>query len=303
MNILVRSLSKITTKETLEALFAKFGAVNAITIVNDNVTGASKGFGFVEMPNEAEAQKAISGLNARLVDGVKIRVKVAEPKPVVQESLPKAAPKRALPPRSIYPTQKPDDKGAYGTRSHRSGGNYDEKPSAYRVTGSSRSDYRPAGERKYNSPRSGVANARPRPGFPYRAGTGYKPRGERDFGRPGESSFGYSSGEGRKPANKPPGERKFSPARGGSISAKPRPGFPVREGARPGYKPKGARISEHTGVPRFGSSSGEGRRPEYKAAPERKYGPPRPGERNAKSRPYFPFREGAKRSGGQFKKR
>ena len=81
MNIFVAKLNFKTRPEELEAAFAKFGEVTSAKIVRDKETGRSKGFGFVEMPNESEAQAAIAGLNEQELDGRVIVVKPANPKP------------------------------------------------------------------------------------------------------------------------------------------------------------------------------------------------------------------------------
>jgi RNA recognition motif-containing protein len=80
MNIFVARLNFKTTGEDLEAAFAKFGQVSSAKIVKDRDTGRSKGFGFVEMPNDDEANKAITGLNETDLDGRTIVVKPANPK-------------------------------------------------------------------------------------------------------------------------------------------------------------------------------------------------------------------------------
>ncbi len=74
MKILVRNLSRETTEAELLALFRAYGDVQYCKLVMDRSTGKSKGFGFVEMPRAGEARVAIKGLNARDVDGSKIRV-------------------------------------------------------------------------------------------------------------------------------------------------------------------------------------------------------------------------------------
>ncbi len=61
-------------------LFKKFGKVESCTLVMDKDTGKSKGFGFVEMPNAAEAEAAIAGLHGTIVRKDRIRVKVATEK-------------------------------------------------------------------------------------------------------------------------------------------------------------------------------------------------------------------------------
>jgi RNA recognition motif-containing protein len=63
MNIFVARLNFKTRREDLEAAFAKFGQVTSAKIVKDRDTGRSKGFGFIEMANDEEANKAIAALN------------------------------------------------------------------------------------------------------------------------------------------------------------------------------------------------------------------------------------------------
>lgn len=71
--------SKITDKE-LQALFDPFGEVSSAQIQYDAFTGASRGFGYVEMADESSAQKAIAELNGSVVNGRNITVSQAEPK-------------------------------------------------------------------------------------------------------------------------------------------------------------------------------------------------------------------------------
>lgn len=80
MNIFVARLNFKTRSEELEAAFAKFGQVSSAKIVKDRDSGRSKGFGFVEMPNEEEGKQAIAGLNETELDGRTIVVKPANPK-------------------------------------------------------------------------------------------------------------------------------------------------------------------------------------------------------------------------------
>ena len=82
MKLLVRNLDRLTTEEELKALFQEFGAVQSSTLVIDRDSGASKGFGFIEMPKPGEAKAAIKNLNNRTVGSNKIRVKKAEDKNV-----------------------------------------------------------------------------------------------------------------------------------------------------------------------------------------------------------------------------
>ena len=81
MNIFVAKLNFKTKKEDLERAFSQFGQVSSAKVVTDRDTGRSKGFGFVEMPNDSEALAAIEGLNEKELDGRMIVVKPANPKP------------------------------------------------------------------------------------------------------------------------------------------------------------------------------------------------------------------------------
>jgi RNA recognition motif-containing protein len=80
MKLLIRNLARTTTETELRAMFAEHGMVQSCSLVMDKDTGASKGFGFVEMPKPGEAKAAIKLLNGRDVDGSIIRVKKAESK-------------------------------------------------------------------------------------------------------------------------------------------------------------------------------------------------------------------------------
>jgi len=80
MNIFVAKLDFKTRQEDLQSTFAQYGEVSSVKIVKDRETGRSKGYGFVEMPNDAEAQAAIDGLNEKELDGRVIVVKPANPK-------------------------------------------------------------------------------------------------------------------------------------------------------------------------------------------------------------------------------
>ncbi len=63
MNIYVGNINFKSTEEELKQFFEEYGAVASAKIIKDNMTGRSKGFGFVEMPNDAEAREAINDLN------------------------------------------------------------------------------------------------------------------------------------------------------------------------------------------------------------------------------------------------
>lgn len=80
MNIFVAKLSSNTNDDDLRDLFSEFGNVTSAKVIIDRDTGASKGFGFVEMDNDEEANEAINQLNDSEVDGRQIVVKKARPK-------------------------------------------------------------------------------------------------------------------------------------------------------------------------------------------------------------------------------
>lgn len=80
MKLLVRNLARTITEEELEALFAPFGEVAECTLVMDDKSGGSKGFGFVEMPGPGNAKAAMKSLNATEIAGQVIRVKRAQEK-------------------------------------------------------------------------------------------------------------------------------------------------------------------------------------------------------------------------------
>ncbi len=80
IKIFVGSLPYSTTDQELEELFAKFGKVVSASIVMDRETNRSRGFGFVEMENDDEGQKAIEELSDSELDGRKLTVNKARPK-------------------------------------------------------------------------------------------------------------------------------------------------------------------------------------------------------------------------------
>ena len=79
-NIFVGNLSFGATDNTIRSLFETHGAVERVNVVTDRDTGRSKGFGFVEMTDDAEAQRAITALSGREVDGRALTVNEARPK-------------------------------------------------------------------------------------------------------------------------------------------------------------------------------------------------------------------------------
>jgi RNA recognition motif-containing protein len=78
MKLLVRNLSRSTTEQELRILFSAHGSVTECSLVLDQETGNSKGFAFVEMPDEKEAKSALSTLHETRVAKNRIRVKVAQ---------------------------------------------------------------------------------------------------------------------------------------------------------------------------------------------------------------------------------
>ena len=80
MNIFVAKLNFDTRESDLQNAFAEYGEVESVKIIMDKFSGRSKGYGFVEMPNDDEATNAINGLNDTEVDGRTIVVKKAEPR-------------------------------------------------------------------------------------------------------------------------------------------------------------------------------------------------------------------------------
>ena len=80
MNIYVSNLSFAVVDEDLRSYFAEYGDVTSAKVIMDKVTNRSKGFGFVEMSDDAAANKAIAELDGATVDGRSIKVSVAKPR-------------------------------------------------------------------------------------------------------------------------------------------------------------------------------------------------------------------------------
>ncbi|MCL2289657.1 MAG: RNA-binding protein [Bacteroidetes bacterium] len=80
MNIYIANLNYSVSDAELKELFQKYGEISSAKVITDRETGRSRGFGFVEMPNEAEALKAIQELNETEHEGKVIAVNVAKPK-------------------------------------------------------------------------------------------------------------------------------------------------------------------------------------------------------------------------------
>ena len=86
MDIYVGNLSYQTDDQSLRELFEKYGSVASSRVITDKFSGQSKGFGFVEMPNAEEANKAISALNEQEFQGRNLRVNESQPKPRTERS-------------------------------------------------------------------------------------------------------------------------------------------------------------------------------------------------------------------------
>ena len=80
MNIYISNVNVATTSESLQELFSGFGEVSSANVIKDRETGRSRGFAFVEMPNDDEANKAIEEINGTEFEGKVLNVSVARPK-------------------------------------------------------------------------------------------------------------------------------------------------------------------------------------------------------------------------------
>jgi RNA recognition motif-containing protein len=79
-NIFVGNLSFGATEDALRTMFEAYGAVDRVNVVTDRDTGRARGFGFVEMSENAEADRAIAGLNGKELDGRALNINEARPK-------------------------------------------------------------------------------------------------------------------------------------------------------------------------------------------------------------------------------
>jgi RNA recognition motif-containing protein len=80
MNIYVGNLSYDVTEDELKEVFSEHGEVSSVNIIKDKYSGRSKGFGFIEMANDDEAEKAVQALNGSAVKGRDIKVNKARPR-------------------------------------------------------------------------------------------------------------------------------------------------------------------------------------------------------------------------------
>ncbi|HEY4361888.1 MAG TPA: RNA-binding protein [Bryobacteraceae bacterium] len=79
-NIFVGNLSFGATEDAVRSMFEQYGSVDRVSLITDRDTGQARGFGFVEMANDAEAERAISELNGRELDGRALNINEARPK-------------------------------------------------------------------------------------------------------------------------------------------------------------------------------------------------------------------------------
>lgn len=80
MNIYIGNLSPEVTDKDLQEAFETFGEVTSAKVIKDNFSGASRGFGFVEMPKNAEADSAVKGLNGKELKGKALKISEARPR-------------------------------------------------------------------------------------------------------------------------------------------------------------------------------------------------------------------------------
>jgi RNA recognition motif-containing protein len=80
MNIYVGNLAREAAESDLRDAFQAFGEVSSAAVIKDKFSGESRGFGFVEMPNKAEADKALAALNGKAIKGRNITVNEARPR-------------------------------------------------------------------------------------------------------------------------------------------------------------------------------------------------------------------------------
>lgn len=81
MNIYVGNIPHVMSEDDLRQTFQEYGHVDSVNIIKDNLTGRSRGFGFVVMENQEEAEAAIRALNGKEVRGRALTVNEARPRP------------------------------------------------------------------------------------------------------------------------------------------------------------------------------------------------------------------------------
>jgi RNA recognition motif-containing protein len=93
MKIYVGNLAYSVTEDELRDAFSEFGQVSNVSVITDKFSGQSKGFAFVEMPSQNEAETAISNLNERPMKGRPIRVNEAKPRTNDRDRPPRRSPR------------------------------------------------------------------------------------------------------------------------------------------------------------------------------------------------------------------
>lgn len=79
MNIYIGNLPGSITEERIKSMFADFGEIESVKLIKDRFSGRPKGFGFIDMPSNSEADQAIKALNGNRLDGNDIKVRPADP--------------------------------------------------------------------------------------------------------------------------------------------------------------------------------------------------------------------------------
>jgi len=248
MNILIRNLSKIVTEEKLLESFRPFGVVTSVTIVMDKVTGLSKGFGFVEMPDQHEGEAAIRALDRTRILKDKVKVKKTNAKlrsdnlpeqnkpqttaeqPILRQDSGVTRPAQTKRPMFKPGYIKPGLCNRFKNRGERDGGSFDSKTadngnSISKVFADKNVPYLATNSKSYCKIRvqhhsrqiSSNTNSKFSPRETVRQE--FKPRSERPFGS--HSSGGRSS--------KPYGQS-------GDRDNSSRPAWPAPRGERPAYK-------------------------------------------------------------------
>ena len=80
MNIYIGQLPYSVNEDEIREVFAEYGEIASLNLIKDKFSGQSKGFGFIDMPNNSEADKAIKALNKSTLKGREIKVNQAEPR-------------------------------------------------------------------------------------------------------------------------------------------------------------------------------------------------------------------------------
>lgn len=180
VKLFVGGLSFSTSNDSLRDAFARFGTVNSAVVMTDRETGRSRGFGFVEMGTDQEAERAIGGLNGFTLDGRMIRVDKATPRGAGPVRRPGGPP----PPRTG-----PGGFSAGRPSGGRPSGGFSQPAGGLDTRGGGRGDSRGAGRPgRGGDRRRGAEGEQRKPGGPRRGKPGNERRSE-DKGRRGEDRW------------------------------------------------------------------------------------------------------------------